>query len=447
MLYRALFVVLLSAWCSPGSAGRAAPDVEELARADLAFALEALEEQCAGLLRSKNIDLRRVGKELTRACRDVETESDHFMLLQRLLARLRDGHARVEPGSAWPQGVDLPWPEASRGLVHSGLFFCRVGKKLYIRNAWGDAAANGFEPGLEVVKVDGVKAGRWFEQLMEVHADTTSCGTDHHLFYSTSRWGFMREPNTRVKFELREGRKPKRRTITFTDDRSYLEGPAVLPEEYESVSKSVRVGRTPAGFGYIHYRYSQADIVEGTDKALAKLADVKGIVLDFRGNSGGGFDHDGLESRFIPPGRAYERPMRAPLEGAGANPYGGPLVVIVDASVVSAGETGAGTFKEDSRAYVIGETPTAGVSSQKTRIELPSGRFQLYVSVRSNKSWFNGGNGLEGVGVSPDEALEYDPEELASGVDTLIRRADELLLDFPSKRVRYDPAEFGWSAD
>ena len=66
MLYRALFVVLLSAWCSPGSAGRAAPDVEELARADLAFALEALEEQCAGLLRSKNIDLRRVGKELTK---------------------------------------------------------------------------------------------------------------------------------------------------------------------------------------------------------------------------------------------------------------------------------------------------------------------------------------------------------------------------------------------
>jgi carboxyl-terminal processing protease len=48
-------------------------------------------------------------------------------------------------------------------------------------------------------------------------------------------------------------------------------------------------------------------------------------------------------------------------------------------------------FKEDGRAYMIGESPTAGMSAQKEVIELPSRLFALYVAVRSNKQRFNGG--------------------------------------------------------
>ena len=38
---------------------------------------------------------------------------------------------------------------------------------------------------------------------------------------------------------------------------------------------------------------------------------------------------------------------------AGPKPYGGPVVVIIDAGVRSAGETASGMFKEDGRAYEI----------------------------------------------------------------------------------------------
>ena len=47
--------------------------------------------------------------------------------------------------------------------------------------------------------------------------------------------------------------------------------------------------------------------------------------------------------------------------------------MIIDGTVRSAGETGAGIFKEDGRAYVIGESPTAGVSSSKETITLALG--------------------------------------------------------------------------
>jgi C-terminal processing protease CtpA/Prc len=148
--------------------------------------------------------------------------------------------------------------------------------------------------------------------------------------------------------------------------------------------------------------------------------------------------------RFVPKGATLKRAKAYPIESSGSSPYGGPMVVIVDAGVRSAGETVSGMFKEDGRAYMIGPSPTAGMSSSKRTIELPSGLFSLYVSVRSNKARFNGGKGIEGLGVPPHEVVEYDRKDLAAGVDTMIRRAEELLADFPQGKVPYRPERHGW---
>ena len=82
--------------------------------------------------------------------------------------------------------------------------------------------------------------------------------------------------------------------------------------------------------------------------------------------------------------------------------------------------------------------------STMTTIELPSGMFALYVSVSSNKQGFNGGKGIEGIGVIPHEIVEYDAGDLAAGFDTLTLRAEALLAKFPQKDVPYDPKDFGW---
>ena len=192
----------------------------------------------------------------------------------------------------------------------------------------------------------------------------------------------------------------------------------------------------------MHVRRCKGNLPQQMDTALAAVGDAPGLILDFRGNSGGGFDHDDFLGRFVPAGQRIA--FNKGYASTGEKPYGGPIVVIVDATVRSAGETGAGIFKEDGRAYMIGESPTAGMSSSKTTIELPSKLFSLYVSVASNKGRFNGGRGIEGIGVIPHETVEFDQEDLAAGVDTLIRRAEALLADYPRKKVPYDPAKFGW---
>jgi len=404
---------------------------------DVAFALVEIDKQCRSLLVTKEIDWKKVEKEFAGLARKVKTDQDHLVLLTRLLARLEDGHAEVQPG---PKARDVKWPEEGpfgvKGEpVGCGMFWCRVGKKLYVKNVWNAAQQVGLEVGSEILTVDGQPAAKWLDARIAKQRDTISFSTDHQAFFYACHWGLAQPAGSRIELEVKQpdGR-VKKKTITYSKGNPTPWGPAVFPKGLAE-TKDLNFGLLPSGMGYVHVRRSKGDLPEQMDEALAKVGDAPGLVLDFRGNSGGSFDHEGFLGRFVPKGETLA--FANSYASAGPRPYGGRIVVIVDATVRSAGETAAGIFKEDGRAYMIGESPTAGMSSQKTTIELPSGLFALYVSVSSNKGRFNGGKGIEGIGVIPHEIVEFDPEDLAAGVDTLIRRADELLADFPAGKVPY----------
>lgn len=410
---------------------------------DVEFALEKLEEQCGHFFQIKGIDWKAVSTQFRQEAKKVRNLGQQLVLLTRLLARLEDGHATVRPLGRARQ-VRWPGPDRSR-FTGPGMSWCKIGEKIYLKNVFGPATRRGLQPGLEILEVNRLPVKEWIARKTAEHADLISFSTDHQAFFYTTHWGLAAPPGTRMRLAIVDEKGKKRtRTLAYTKASHVPEGPAFLPAGLDSSDDDLRHGKTPSGYGYLHFRRCPGDLPEKTDAALGKLGSVPGMILDFRGNSGGGFDHDHLLGLFIPKGRQIAFKKRVP--GAGQNPYGGPVVVIVDATVRSAGETAAGMFSEDGRAYMIGESPTAGMSSSKTTIELPSGLFALYVSVRSNKGRFNGGRGIEGLGVQPHEIVEFDPADLVRGVDTLIERAEALLKDYPQDRVPYDPADFGWKA-
>jgi C-terminal processing protease CtpA/Prc len=415
-----------------------APGSGERCERDLEFALEELERRSGHFFEQKRVDWRAVARELRPEARRAESDQEHLALFVRLLARLRDGHAEVR---RLPAGEDVPWPFPEE-RTGPGMFWCRSDGKILVKSAWATADALGLEPGMEVVRVDGVAAAKWLERRIAEVADTVSFSTDQHALYHACHWGLAAPAGTRLDLELREpgARRLKKRTLTYARANPAAWGPAFFPEGMQRVSDDVAWARTEQGFGYVRLRRSPGDLPGQVDRALAALADPPGLILDFRANGGGGFDHEALMGRFVPAGHVF-----GSYPSAGPRPYGGPIVAIVDAGTRSAGETGSGIFEEDGRAYLIGESATAGMASQKETIELPSGLFALYVSVASNKGRFNGGKGIEGIGVVPHEIVEYDAEDLAAGRDTLVRRAEELLLDFPAREVRYDPGDHGWA--
>ena len=315
------------------------------------------------------------------------------------------------------------------------MFWCIAGKRVLVKSVWNSAAAAGVQAGWEVLRVDGQEVLEWIAARQRKLCDTVSFSTDQAALYFTLHQGISEPAGTSVEYEFKDEKgAKKKRTVAFTKANHVPWGPAVLPQGLAG-DDDVRWCKLPSGLGYVHLRRCKGDLPERIDQALAALSDVPGLILDFRANGGGGFDHEAFMGRFVPSGETLRGGVS--YASAGPKPYGGKLVVIVDAGVRSAGETGSGIFKEDGRAYMIGESATAGMSSQKTEIALPSGLFSLYVSVGSNKGRFNGGRGIEGLGVPPHELVSYDQKDLAKGVDTLIARAEALLGKFPSDKVPF----------
>lgn len=442
-----ILLLALAPWSGSGSSGGAslahASPPDSLYVNDVEFALDQLEEQCGHFFGLKGIDWGKVAKEFRAAAAEVKSDAEHYVLLKRLLARLRDGHADVVKLEG-AEGLELP-PGPAAQNTGAGMFWCRSGKRILLKNVWSTAQAAGLEAGMEVLSVDGADVDDWLERRIAEVSDWNSFSSAQHAFGYACTRGLGMPPDTRLELELKtvDGKK-KKRTLTYAKASVLPVGPAFFPEGVRELEDDQKVARTAAGFGYIHLRRVPERLLEQLDEMLAELGNPPGLILDFRANGGGGCDHDAVLGRFVPEGKELARASASPLPSAGPHPYGGPIVVIVDANVISAGETASGMFKEDGRAYMIGESPTAGMSSQKTTIELPSRLFGLYVSIASNRGRFNGGRGIEGIGIAPHELVAYEAEDLASGVDTLTKRAEELLADFPADRVPYDPERYGW---
>ncbi|HTF86794.1 MAG TPA: S41 family peptidase, partial [Planctomycetota bacterium] len=327
---------------------------------DLDFALDALETDCGALLVAKHIDWKAVRKEFAGSAKPVTSDQAHLVLLTRLLARIQDGHCHVVTTD---KTKDVKWPDEPE-RVGCGMFWCRSGKKILLKTVWGTAAADGLSAGFEVVKVNDKPVDAWLDARIKEMRDLQSFSTEQQAFYRATHQGLAMPAGTRLELELKDpgGKEKKKRTITYAKGSAVPFGPAVMPEGLEG-GDDVSFKLLDPSVGYIRIRRCKETLPSDIDSAFAKVGSAKGLILDFRANSGGGFDHPDFMGRFVPKGEKLQGGVS--YESRGEHPFGGPIVVIVDAGVVSAGETASGIFKEDGRGYMIGETATAGMSSQK----------------------------------------------------------------------------------
>ena len=403
---------------------------------DLEFLIDEIgkDENAGRLLKQKNVDWAAVGREFRAALKTVKSDADFVKLAIRLVAHLRDGHATLTNPRVQP-------PDESKGRRFGGpgAFLVASEGKVFIRSAWGDGAARGLAPGMEVVKIDGLAAAKWLDARVAAMSDEAGYSTDQQARYAACHWGLGGWEGEKITFDVAKDRSVKSIDVVRGRDSIVPDGPVYPPKDLKPLGRQ-SYGKTAAGFGYIHLRDVPGDLPLQLDTMLVAIGDVPGLVLDCRANGGGGCDHAAVFARFLAEGQAWTGDEGAKYRGEGSRPYAGPMVVIVDAGVRSAGETVAGMFKEDGRAYMIGDSPTAGMSSQKKELAVPSGLFGVRFSVRSNKARFNGGRGIEGIGVPPHELVPYDPAEIAKGIDSQIRRAEELLQKgFPGGKVLYKP--------
>jgi carboxyl-terminal processing protease len=397
---------------------------------DVEFLLKEFETQAGALLKVKEVDWPAVRKEFTAAAVSAKTDQEHLQLVMRLISRLHDGHAGIVDSKVKP--VD-----ESKGRRYTGprVHLVISGDKVLVRLAFKDAADAGLAAGQEVIKIDGTPIREWLaSRVAAMEARGSSYSTPHQALYAACHWGLGDWEGTPITFDIKDesGAAKQIKRVRNGGPNQVPIGPIFPPENLKFVGRQ-SYGKTKEGFGYIHLRDVPGNLPAQLDTMLGELAEAPGLILDMRANGGGGCDHEAVFGRFLSKGSKWRQ-----YRGVSDHPYTGPMVVIVDAGVRSAGETIAGNFKEDGRAMMIGDAPTAGTSSQKSEVTTPSGLFKIRFSVASNKGRFNEGRGIEGIGVPPHEVVPVKAADLFKKQDTLILRATELLQNgFPKGAVFY----------
>lgn len=183
------------------------------------------------------------------------------------------------------------------------------------------------------------------------------------------------------------------------------------------------------GIGYVRIKQFQANTTADLQAALGDMkrtGELKGLVLDLRGNPGGLLDQAAkVVDMFVSSGpivatvgNPSEGREEKVARGEGTEPNY-PLVALVNGQSASASEIVTGALKNHERAVVVGETTFGKGSVQLVFTDLPDkAALKLTIAQYLTEP---GDVSIQGVGVTPDIALEsmtVDPLEMNLTADT-----------------------------
>ena len=344
----------------------------------------------------------------------TKNDDEFYALLNNMLLReLHDFHT----GFAAPN-------EQSRS---NGLSVNEVeGKIVVVRvEPDSDAARAGVKPGMIVRKLNDKPSE---ERIAQMHASLghySNAQSERFLLFSAFLGGPLNEP---LKLSLERA------------DGTQLD--VVLARRLRSPTSSALLSqRLPSGFHYLKIQEAfRSPVDDQFRNEFANFKNAPGLIIDLRGVSGGNVHDIGLKiaNYFFPAkvsfGRMLNRSGETPAfhtwsAGGGDQIYKGPVVILIDESVRSAGEVFAQGFQENGRATVIG-VQTCGCVADRESKKVKGGGVLVYshLAYLSSK-----GRKLEGNGVAPDKIVPLTLAALMQGRDEMLEAAERTLKSKASR--------------
>jgi C-terminal processing protease CtpA/Prc len=362
----------------------------------------------------KDIDWDAVGRALLPGAAEVQDDRTFGLRCMELVAQLQDSHATLLDGA-----VPVPRPPMPRwnpGLAC--LEDDRGQAVVYHVVPGGPADSAGVRPGEVVISVDNEPVDALIEREMERMQRYHGYSSRRYLRYHAVRWFTRRsERGADMQIVLRGPDGAERGVLLPAAlNARYLPR---LPVPIPGIDDSGNVSwtRLEGDIGYIHVRRIRDDLIDALDRAVGELQDSAGLIVDVRGNSGGGFDGSRSHLNF-----ATDQDGREPARPR----YRGPIAVLIDARCISAGEGWASWFVAEGRARFFGEA-TAGASARKTVYTLRNGLYRVRFPVKLYRGYLD--RPIERRGLEPDVPLRQDAADLAAGRDTVLEAARRDLLE------------------
>ncbi len=245
----------------------------------------------------KEIDWESVGQRLLPRAKDVANDEEFGLLCLELVAALEDSHAQLLAAAAPLPRPPLPSWDAG--------FACLVDERgqpvVYFVAPDSPAAAAGVKVGMTVLEVNGTPAAKAIKQAAELLSRYYGYSSDRYLRYDAFRW-FARQFDRGAKVTLHaadvDGQEQTFK-LAATRRPGYLPR---LPVPRDGIADSADVSwkMLDGDVGYIYVRRIGQRLVESLDAAVAELKDARGLIIDVRGNSGGGFDAALRATQFRP---------------------------------------------------------------------------------------------------------------------------------------------------
>jgi C-terminal processing protease CtpA/Prc len=361
----------------------------------------------------KGIDWQRVGEELLPRAKEVKTNQEFGLLCLELVARLEDSHAYLMEGTAQIPSVEFASWDAGLACLTDD----RGKPVVYYVDDGGPAETAGVKVGMTVLSINGEASDKYMERRMKEIKKYSGYSSERYLRYHAAQWlGKQMEQGDIVELEMEDvGGQIFRFKLAATVGVRYLpRRPIQIPGTSDTANVSWTV--LDDNIGYIYVRRIRNDLIEQLDQAVGELKDARGLIVDVRGNSGGGFDWSRSHRNFAPD--ESEEPDRARFTG--------PIALLIDARCISAGEGWASWFIANRRARVFGEA-TAGASSRKKVYTLTNKLFKIQYPVKAYHGYLD--RPIERLGLKPDVPVRQSARDLADGRDTVLEAAKKYLVE------------------
>jgi hypothetical protein len=383
-------------WVSPAP-GTATDTAERLATVASAWATLSV---FYPYFRDQDIDwLRELPGALTGAAASRST-ADTYLALAKLIAKLRDNHARaIHP--AFP--IDGILPVTLR----------KFADKLVVVGALPEYAKL-LPVGTEILSIDRVPAMQLYADM----SDRVSSATPGWVAWAVPTWLTLGPLGTFSTVRI----------MTADSREVDVLLPHLSREFYDSLIKEPRppFGATLApGVHYVDLELMKA---ERWQAALPALANARVIILDMRGYPS--------NAVFTLLGHFIDREIRSPewqVPTVEADGYrtsywtiqpmkprlSAKLIVLLDGRASSAAETFLQIVRDNHLATLVGET-SSGTNGNPKIVALPGGFSMRFTGMRVP---FADGTALQGRGIVPDEVVHPTLQAVREGRDEILHAA------------------------
>ncbi len=229
-------------------------------------------------------------------------------------------------------------------------------------------------------------------------------------------------PGTSVSLTFLDEYDSLRRTTLLRKERP---GKTILDKSLPPFFVEFQAKRIADNIGYISFSTFLSPVDERFEQAIDGMLDMRGIVLDIRGNPGGMHEvGEAIAAKLLQKPTLFsvfkyrDRKEEVVVQPNGRT-YAGPVVVLIDGQNASASERFAACLQSIGRGVVIGERSRGAVGPSDGEV-LPNGTTFQYLTAQSLTP---DGIVLEGRGVIPDIVIRPDREALLHGKDAALDRA------------------------